>query len=295
MHRNTTNDPVSDCRCHATTPCSESAAVSESTVLADQTCRFRLQGMDCPSEEQLVRMQLAGRDDVAGLEFDLPGRILTVHHTGTPETIAKAVAPLGFGHALIDTGPCRALPAPDRDERRVLWQLMLINALMFLVEIVTGWWAESTGLIADGFDMLADAAVYALALAAVGGAAHRKLRTAHLSGGLQLVLGLGILVEVGRRMWFGAEPQPPMMLLIATLALCANLACVLLLARHRDAGAHMKASWIFTANDALANLGVIAAALLVGWLQAPWPDWLIGTAIGALILNGAWRILRLRA
>jgi hypothetical protein len=294
MHCNMTKNPVSDCHCQPPAPCPESTATSE-RVTAERTSRFRLQGMDCPSEEQLVRMQLAGRDDVAGLEFDLPQRILTVHHIGTPEVIAKAVAPLGFGHALIDTGPCLAVPTPDGDERRVLWQLMLINALMFLVEIVTGWWAESTGLIADGFDMLADAAVYALALAAVGGAAHHKLRTAHLSGGLQLVLGLGILFEVGRRVWFGAEPQPPMMLMIATLALCANLACVMLLARHRDAGAHMKASWIFTANDALANLGVIVAGLLVGWLQAPWPDWLIGTAIGALILNGAWRILRLRA
>jgi len=289
--------PVSDCHCNAaaTATPSESCAPSTDSVQAERTSRFRLQGMDCPSEEQLVRMQLNGHAQIAGLEFDLPQRILIVHHAGPPEDIARAVAPLGFGHALIDTGPCRALPVPAGDERRVLWQLMAINALMFLVEIITGWWAESTGLIADGFDMLADAAVYALALAAVGGAAHRKLRTAHLSGGLQLVLGLGILLEVGRRVWFGAEPHPPMMLMIATLALAANLACVLLLARHRDGGAHMKASWIFTANDALANLGVIVAGVLVAWWQSPWPDWIIGTAIGLLILHGAWRILRLRA
>ncbi len=250
--------------------------------------------MDCPSEEQMVRMRLADRDDIAGLAFDLPARTLTVFHAGDPQTIAEAIAPLGFGHELIDSGPCERAPMPESDERRVLWQLMLINAWMFVVEIVAGWWAESTGLMADGLDMLADASVYALALFAVGTASHRKLRMAHLSGWLQAILGLGILLEVVRRMWFGAEPQSPIMLGIATLALAANASCVLLLARHRHGGAHMQASWIFTANDALANLGVIVAALLVGWLHTAWPDWVIGSAISALILHGAWRILRLR-
>ncbi|QID19710.1 cation transporter [Nitrogeniibacter mangrovi] len=250
--------------------------------------------MDCPSEEQLVRMQLGRSNDVVGLAFDLPARTVTVYHNGDAHAIAGLLAPLGFGHTLLDSGPCTRAPAADHDERRVLWQLMAINLLMFVIEIIAGWLGESTGLLADGLDMFADAAVYALALLAVGGAAHRKLRTAHLSGWLQLVLGLGIVVEVGRRIWFGAEPQPPIMLGIALLALVANAMCVLLLMRHRDGGAHMKASWIFTANDALANVGVILAGALVGWLHAPWPDWLIGTAIGALILHGAWRILRLR-
>ena len=55
----------------------------------------------------------------------------------------------------------------------------------------------------------------------------------------------------------------------------------------------MKASYIFTANDALANVGVIIAGLLVAWLGQPWPDWLIGSLIGAVVVGGAVRILRL--
>jgi len=286
---------VSDCSCHARSGPSSSEAPAPAPDAASTLSRYLLPGMDCPSEEQLVRACLAETDGVVQLGFDLPARTLSVWHHIDPHVIANTLAPLGFGHTLLDSGPTSTAPPPERDERIVLWQLMAINALMFVIEIIAGWLAESTGLLADGLDMLADAAVYGLALAAVGGAAHRKLRTAHLSGWLQLILGVGILLEVGRRIWVGAEPQPPVMLGIALLALAANLMCVLLLARHRDGEAHMKASWIFTANDAIANVGVIMAGALVGWLGNPWPDWVIGAAIGALILHGALRILRLRS
>jgi len=84
------------------------------------------------------------------------------------------------------------------------------------------------------------------------------------------------------------------MIAISLLALAANVICLRLIARHRDGEVHMRASYIFTANDVLANLGVIVAGLLVAWVGQPWPDWLIGTAIGLLVLAGAVRILRLR-
>jgi Co/Zn/Cd efflux system component len=70
---------------------------------------------------------------------------------------------------------------------------------------------------------------------------------------------------------------------------------MVLLAKHRDGGAHMKASWIFSTNDVLANLGVIVAGALVAWTGSNVPDLVIGTLIGLLVLNGARRILSLRA
>ncbi len=179
-------------------------------------------------------------------------------------------------------------------EASVLRRLLLINALMFAVEIGLGWLAQSTGLIADSLDMFADAAVYGLALYAVGRSRDLQLRAARTSGWLQLLLALGALAEVLRRLVFGSEPEPPLMMGVATLALLANLACLALLARHREGGVHMRASWIFSTNDVLANLGVIAAGLLVAWTGSNWPDLLIGALIGLLVLNGARRILQLR-
>ena len=52
----------------------------------------------------------------------------------------------------------------EKLERKTLVILLAINAVMFVVEVVLGWLAESTGLIADSLDMLADAGVYGLSL-----------------------------------------------------------------------------------------------------------------------------------
>ena len=189
---------------------------------------------------------------------------------------------------------CGCAAAAAKAEARTLRWLLAINATMFVVELVAGWLAQSTGLIADSLDMFADAAVYGLALYAVGHAG-RQLRVARLSGWVELLLALGVLGGVLRRWLTGSAPEPLPMMSIALLALAANLACMAMLARHRDGGAHMQASWIFSTNDVLANLGVILAGALVAWSGSNVPDLVIGTLIGLLVLNGARRILRLRA
>ena len=189
---------------------------------------------------------------------------------------------------------CGCAAAAAKAEARTLRWLLAINAVMFVVELVTGWLAQSTGLIADSLDMFADAAVYGLALYAVGHAG-RQLRVARLAGWVELLLALGALTEVLRRWLTGSAPEPLPMMGIALLALAANVTCMVLLAKHRDGGAHMKASWIFSTNDVFANLGVIIAGALVAWTGSNVPDLVIGALIGLLVLNGAWRILRLRA
>lgn len=260
---------------------------------------FRIPGMDCPSEEQMIRLRLADAP-VAALAFDLAARRLTVDHGGDPQAILARLVPLGYGAELAESHPlgadaaALAVPADDRAEARVLWALLAINAAMFVVELGAGLWARSAGLIADAMDMFADAAVYGVALYAVGRAARHKLAAARLAGVLQLVLALGALAEVVRRMLAGVMPEPVGMMGIALLALAANVACLVLIARHREGGVHMKASYIFSANDVVANLGVIAAGALVAWLGTPWPDWIIGLLIAAVVLAGAVRILRLK-
>ena len=142
--------------------------------------------------------------------------------------------------------------------------------------------------------MFADAAVYGLALYAVGHSAQMKLRAAHFAGWLQLALALFALSEVLRRYLFGSEPASTLMMIFGLIALCANVLCLALIARSKDTGAHMKASWIFSANDVIANAGVIVAGLLVAWTGSRYPDLIIGLVIGVVVLNGARKILRLR-
>jgi Co/Zn/Cd efflux system component/copper chaperone CopZ len=262
---------------------------------------LRVPGMDCPTEEQLVRMALAELPAVAELEFDLADRRLTVVHRSPADRVLAALAPLGFGARVEASEPTTPLPPPTPGhgedaaarERRVLLAVLAINAAMFVVELAAGLWAQSTGLVADSLDMLADASVYAIALLAVGGAHASQRRSARVSGWLQLALAGLVLVEVARRATQGSEPISGTMVAVGLLALAANLTCVVLLSRYRTGGVHLRASWIFTTNDALANAGVIAAGILVAVTGSALPDLLIGTAIAVLVASGALRILRM--
>ena len=185
------------------------------------------------------------------------------------------------------------LPPGTQDERRTLWLALGINGGMFVAEAVGGYVADSSGLIADSLDMFADAAVYGIALYGVGKAASGQRRAARISGWLQLVLAIGALSEVVRRALAGSEPESTLMMGVAAVALVANATTMWLLARHRQGGAHMKASWIFTTNDVLANCGVIAAGALVLMTNSSIPDLVVGAIIGFIVLTGAVRIMRL--
>ena len=259
---------------------------------------FTVPRMDCPSEERLVRMALDGQATVDDLRFDLAARTVTVMHRGDASPILEKLEPLGLGAALASSetvaGSEVAGPSADAVEARTLRVVLAINAAMFVVEAVVGWLAESAGLLADSLDMLADATVYALGLYAVGQHAATKLRAAHVSGALQAALALGVLVDVIRRLVSGSAPEPPAMISVSAVALTANVACLLLLSRHRHGGTHMRASWIFSTNDVIANLGVMIAGGLVAWTGSHVPDLAIGAGVALLVLTGAVRILRLR-
>ncbi|MDK6076269.1 cation transporter [Massilia varians] len=256
--------------------------------------------MDCPSEENMIRMALADVGGIQSLNFDLSQRQLQVTHTSEVDPILHRLGPLKLGAHLIGSQPdssqedSGADKAGDTAEAKTLRMLLAINAVMFVVEMVWGLIAESTGLVADSLDMFADAAVYGLALYAVGRTAALKTHAAHLAGWLQMVLALGALSEVIRRAFFGSEPESALMMGVGAVALVANVTCLVLIAKKRDRGAHMKASYIFSANDVIANIGVIAAGALVTWTGSPYPDLIVGTVIGVIVLTGARRILKLK-
>lgn len=262
---------------------------------------FNVPRMDCPSEENMIRMALQDVDGVQSLGFDLSARTLTVVHRAPVQHVLERLEPLGLGAALtasrsVDTcgAPPGGAPSDDAGEARLLWLLLSINAVMFVVEIVVGFLAQSTGLMADALDMFADAGVYGLSLFAVGRAAALKIRAAHVAGWLQLVLAAMVLGEALRRFVYGSEPVSSLMMGMGLMALAANVTCLILVARKRNAGAHMKASYIFSANDVIANAGVIVAGGLVAVTGSNYPDLVIGAVVGLFVLNGARRILSLK-
>jgi Co/Zn/Cd efflux system component len=158
----------------------------------------------------------------------------------------------------------------------------------------TGIISKSMGLVADSLDMLADSFVYGLSLIAVGGTVLKKKRIAKYAGYFQITLAIIGIVEVIRR-FLGYESLPVFstMIIVSVFALIANGICLYLLQKSKSQEAHMRASMIFTSNDIIINLGVITAGVLVNWLHSGIPDLIIGIIVFGLVIQGAFRILKL--
>lgn len=258
---------------------------------------FRISKMDCPSEEQMIRMELAELTDIKSLDFNIPERLLTVYHLGDYDLILKQLDKLNFGTSLVETVAAENYDSKTDDnthQKALLWQVLGINFFFFVLEVITGVISNSMGLVADSLDMLADSLVYALALFAVGGTIARKKKIAGLAGYFQLILAAAGLIEVIRR-FIGIETVPAFqtMIIISLLALAGNSLCLYLLQKSKSKDVHMKASMIFTSNDVIINTGVIIAGVLVRLTNSNYPDLVIGAIVFYIVGQGAYKILKL--
>jgi Co/Zn/Cd efflux system component len=180
----------------------------------------------------------------------------------------------------------------DQEQKRVLYWLLGINAVMFVVEMSVGLLADSTALIADSLDMLADAVVYGIGIYAVGKTITHKANAAKISGYFQLILGLIILFDIARRSILGSDPESLLMMGMGFVALIANIICLAIIRKQKSGEVHMRASWIFSANDVIANMGVIVAGVTVYLFDTRWPDLVIGFIVSIIVLRGAVLILK---
>ncbi|MBO6880263.1 cation transporter [Winogradskyella sp.] len=257
---------------------------------------FEIQKMDCPSEEQLIRMKLNQYQNIKHLDFDIPNRRLTVFHNENKEAIANTLYELKLSSKLISNETIANTEfETNNNQKKLLWSVLVINFVFFILEMTTGIISKSMGLVADSLDMLADSFVYGISLLAVGGTLTKKKRIATLAGWFQILLAVIGFVEVLRR-FFDQEKLPDfkMMIIISLLALIANAICLYLLQKSKGKNeAHIKASMIFTSNDIIINIGVIVAAVSVQWLNSNKPDLIVGTIVFILVFQGALRILKL--
>ncbi len=162
---------------------------------------------------------------------------------------------------------------------------------MFFAEFGAGLLSHSTALLADSLDMLADALVYAIGLYALGRPPYWRNRAALVNGILQLTLGLGILVEVIFKLSRDVIPQFEVMGVFAIIALIVNTISFVLLTRFRDGDINLRATWICSRNDMIANVGVLIAAGLVAYTQTGWPDIIIGLIIAGIVVRSATNII----
>jgi len=257
---------------------------------------FKIDKMDCPSEENLILMKFEELTQIKHLEFDLNHRELTVFHKLGIEEIEECLKQLNLGHKKLYTKKSnRQSFDQNTDQRKVLWSVLIINLVFFILEMGYGLVSKSMGLVADSLDMLADSFVYAISLIAVGKSLTHKKTVAKIAGYFQIILALIGFGEVIRRTIYSVEfPNYLTMIIISVLALVWNALCLYLLQKSKDKDeAHIKASLIFTSNDVVINLGVIVAGLMVYWLNSNMPDLIIGAIVFFIVSKGAIRILSL--
>lgn len=182
--------------------------------------------------------------------------------------------------------------ATNEAERRILRVALALNAAMFVIGLIAGVMAQSMGLVADSLDMLADASAYGIALLAWHRSAGFKASAATLSGTLLLILGASVMAGVLWRGLTGSHPEGGWMMAIACVSLVVNATVLRLLGRFRQGEVHLRATWLFTRVDVIANLAVIVSGLLVLLVHHSAPDLIIGAAIALYVLKEAIGILR---
>lgn len=187
---------------------------------------------------------------------------------------------------------CGEVEARQAGQRRTLRIALALNATMFIVGIVAGIAGQSSGLIADALDMLADASAYAIALIAIERSGLFKARAATLSGTILLILGVGVMLDSGRRGIFGSSPQSIVMITVATVSLFVNSTVLYLLLKQQDKEeVHLRATYIFTRADVVANLAVILSGAVLLVTKFRYIDLAVGGAIGIYVICEALEIL----
>lgn len=182
--------------------------------------------------------------------------------------------------------------SPDPQYRRILWMALVINALMFVIEIIFSQRANSVSLLADAIDFLGDAANYGISIWVLAMSVQTRAKASLVKAASMGVFGIVVLVHALWNLITGVVPDAQTMTLIGFLALVANVSVALLLYAYRNGDSNMRSVWLCTRNDALGNVAVIIAALGVFGTGTAWPDLIVAVIMASLALTAAWQVIK---
>lgn len=176
--------------------------------------------------------------------------------------------------------------------RKALWIALVLNALMFFVEIIGGSHARSVSLWADALDFAGDAANYAISLAVLSMTLYWRATAALVKGITMAAFGIFVIVKVFWSWWLGVTPEPMLMGAIGVLALAVNVISALMLYAFRDGDANMRSVWLCSRNDAIANIAIIIAAISVFGTGTMFPDLFVAFVIAYLGVSSGLAVIK---
>ena len=179
----------------------------------------------------------------------------------------------------------------QKRQSKVLWIILVINAVMFVVEFSGGIKAASLSLTGDSLDMLGDALVYGCSLYVIQKGKKAQARSAILKGGIMLLSAIAVFARATYQLFAQTVPTVQLMGEIGILALVANLICFLLLIRHRNDNINMSSVWLCSRNDIIANTSVLLTAGLVLLTNSFLPDFILGLLLTVIFAQSAGKVL----
>ena len=259
-----------------------------------QPVSYHVTGMDCAADAAKIEAAARGVPGVASARVSVASGMMTLH-AGDPgihlPAVERAVGALGYQLTRADT-PDRPAAHVAPAYRRALGTVVALNLVYGVAEMVGGFLSASQALKADALDFLGDGLITFLGLLAIRWSLRWRARAALVQGLFLGALALAVVGTTGYRVLVREQPEPAAMGVLGLLALAVNVACALVLVPHRTGDANVRAVWLFSRNDAIGNVAVVAAAGLVAWTGSAWPDLAVALAVAALFLPASWAIVR---
>ena len=277
------------------------------TTTATDTIRYQVTGMDCSSCATKIEGAARKVEGINGVKVSIASQIMTLEVDDAARRLpALESAVTGLGYQLDRLGEPKTANAdggedehhiPDLSHvspayKRALWIVVLLNAGYGIIQIGGSILSGSQALQADALDFIGDGLISFLGLIAVGWGLAARAKAALIQGIFLALLGLGVIGSTLYRVFVEHEPETLLMGGFAVVAFIVNVAAALVLLPHRKGDANMRAVWLFSRNDAIGNLAVVVAAVLVWALSSSWPDLLVAFAVAGLFLQSAWSIIR---
>jgi Co/Zn/Cd efflux system component/copper chaperone CopZ len=276
------------------------------------TVRYQVTGMDCSSCAAKIEGAARKVDGVRDVRVSIASQIMTLDVENVDRqlpVLEAAVTDMGYQIDRIGLSKV-STSEHDHDEdgedddhvpdlshvtpayKRALWIVVLLNVGYGIVEIAGSFIAGSQALQADSLDFLGDGLISFLGLIAVGWGLAARAKAALLQGIFLGLLGLGVVASTIYRIFIEHQPESLLMGGFALVAFVVNVLAAVVLIPHRKGDANMRAVWLFSRNDAIGNLAVVAAAVIVWLTGSQWPDLIVAFAVAGLFLQSAWSIIR---
>ena len=186
----------------------------------------------------------------------------------------------------------QAFDGISADYKRRLWLVIAINAVMFVVEMSVGLFANSQALQADALDFLGDTLTYGISLMVIGKSIQIRANAALAKGFSLMLMGIWVFGSTLYQALYLQLPQAGLMGGVGLMALMANLASVFILVPNKDGDANVRSVWLCSRNDAIGNVAVMIAALIVWGTASAWPDLVVATFMAGLFLWSSFLIIR---